>query len=217
VSLLRNLCGIGRFDRWAATYDRGRLKPWFATAQARALEGVGLEADDALLDVGCGTGGAVLQAARRPIRRACGVDLSAVMIERARRNADGFDNVEFRVADAEAIPYGDGEFTAVICTNSFHHYSDPLRALGEMRRVLQPGGRVLLVDPDRAGCRWVWCWDRILRVAERGHVRYYTVQEMGRLLRLAGFADVVLVAADHGHFQHGKIAWASAVFRAAKP
>ncbi|HXH82453.1 MAG TPA: methyltransferase domain-containing protein [Candidatus Tectomicrobia bacterium] len=213
MTVEQNRTAVARFDRWARTYDDGQRKPWFLRGQAAALDAAGLQEDDRLLDVGCGTGSAVIAAARRPVARACGIDVSPEMIVRARRNADGLAGVEFRVADAEAIPYPDATFTAVICTNSFHHYSEPLRALAELRRVLAPGGRLVVLDPDRAGCLWVWCWDRILRVAERSHVRYYTAAELLDLVRTGGFADVRLLAADHGHWRHGKIGWASALIR----
>lgn len=213
MAVEQNRTAVPRFDRWAKTYDRGQRKPWFARAQTGALGAAALDETDRLLDVGCGTGGAVIAAARLPVARACGIDVSPGMITRARQNADGIAGIEFHVADAEVIPYDDGAFTAVICTNSFHHYSDPLRALAEFRRVLEPGGRLVVVDPDRAGCLWVWCWDRLLRVAERSHVRYYTARELLDLLTVAGFANARLLTADHGHFRHGKIAWASSVIR----
>lgn len=215
MSLEQNQSGIARFNRWAKIYDRGHLKTWLKEAQATAVEGLDLKADDWFLDVGCGTGWAVIQAAGRlPAGMACGIDFSPAMIQRAWQNAERLSNAQFGVADAEAIPYPDGRFSAVICTNSFHHYSDPVRALSEMRRVLRPGGRVLLVDANRGGCLWVWCWDRILRVCERSHVRYYTSAEIMRLMSDAGFVRVTLVATEHGHLRYGKVAWARSVIRA---
>jgi ubiquinone/menaquinone biosynthesis C-methylase UbiE len=212
----QNQTAVPRFDRWSRTYDRGHLKTWFRVAQHGALAGAGVDRDDRLLDVGCGTGAAVIAAARRPIATACGIDVSPGMIERARQSAAGLGNVEFRVADAEAIPYPDETFTAVICTNSFHHYSDPLRALAEIRRVLRPRGRLVIVDPDRSRCLWVWCWDRVLRVVERSHVRYYTASEILALVGAGGFTRVTLLAAEHGHLRRGKIAWASSMIRGDK-
>lgn len=217
MSLVANRSAIARFDRWSKTYDRGVRKSWFTRAQATALGAAALGPADRLLDVGCGTGGAVLAAARRPIDRACGIDVSPGMVARARANAGDQANAEFHAADAEAIPYPDAQFTVAVCTNSFHHYSDPVRALVEIRRVLRPGGRLVLVDPDRAGCLWVWGWDRVLRLAERSHVRYYTAPEIQRLLRAAGFDSVALLASEHGHFRHGKVAWASSIIRAEAP
>jgi ubiquinone/menaquinone biosynthesis C-methylase UbiE len=217
MSLETNRRTIGRFDRWARSYDRGRMRPWFTQGQGRALDALELAPAASVLDVGCGTGWATLQSARQArAARACGVDLSPAMIRRAIALADGVPNVEFRVADAEALPYAEATFDAVLCCHSFHHYSEPLRALGEIRRVLRPRGRFVLLDSDRAACLWVWVWDRCLRIFERGHVGYYTEAELLRFLIEAGFVRPVVVGRDHGHLRHGKVGWAVAIIRAEK-
>ena len=76
--------------------------------------------EELLLDVGCGTG-AVSRAASAATRLVIGVDLSAEMIRRAAELASGVENVRFLVADSERLPFDDGAFTAVLCSNSFHH------------------------------------------------------------------------------------------------
>ncbi len=217
MSVEHNQQNVARFDRWARTYDVGRISPWLSEGQRRVLEVLSLEPNTWLLDIGCGTGWAVIQAAQKiPRGMACGIDLSPGMIAQARRQTDGHSNIEFRLADAESIPYPAESFEAVMCTNSFHHYSDPLQALSEMRRVLKPKGELLLLDSNRGGCIWVWLWDRIHRISERGHVKYYSEQELLVLLRKAGFHDAVVVESNHGHFQHGKIGWAVSLLRACK-
>ena len=85
------------------------------------------------------------------------VDLAPEMIRRATELARGVENVRFLVADSEQLPFGDDVFTAVLCSNSFHHYPDPLRAVREMGRVLASGGRLVIGDA---------CAD--LRTARRG-------------------------------------------------
>ncbi len=217
MSLEENRISIARFNRWARTYDRGHLNPWFTRGQAKVLEALQLKGDDWLLDVGCGTGWAVIHAAQlTPAGRACGIDLSPGMIERAKENAEGFFNIEFQVADAEAIPYPPESFDAVISTHSFHHYSDPLRALAEIHRVLKRGGQIVILDSNRGACLWVWLWDRILRAFERGHVQYYTEEELSQLMSKAGYANAVVVNSDHGHLRNGKIGWAMSMIRAEK-
>ena len=208
----QNQQNVPRFDRWAKTYDRGRMRSWFTEGQAKTLEVLELKEDDWLLDVGCGTGWAVMQAARMvPGGRACGIDLSPGMISRANGLTDGLSNVGFKVGDAESIPYPDESFDAVMCTNSFHHYSAPVRALSEMRRVLKPGGRLVIQDSDRGACLWVKLWDLINRTFEKGHVRYYSPQEVFRLLEEAGVDRAELLAAEHSHFRNRKLG--SAIYR----
>ncbi len=216
MSLEQNQQTIARFNRWSETYDKGRINPWLAHGQTKVLDALQLKAHDHLLDVGCGTGWAVLEAARLPVGLACGIDLSPGMVARAREKAHGLSNVEFRVADAEAIPYPAESFDAVISTNSFHHYSDPLKALAEIHRVLRHEGQLIIFDSNRAGCLWVWIWDRMLRIFERGHVQYYTDRELFSLISKAGYTKVKVINSEHGHFRNGKVGWALSMIRAEK-
>jgi SAM-dependent methyltransferase len=174
------------FDRWAGRYEEDRTSRWIAKLQNEALDALSLTADDRLLDVGCGTGAAVRGAAP-VVERAVGVDLSPAMIARARELAADLPNAEFHEADSEGLPFGDGEFTALLCTTSFHHYPDPHLAAREMARVLGPGGRVLIGDGcgDRLGAR---AFDLILRTFQRSHVRLYRSEELEGILAQAGLA-----------------------------
>jgi ubiquinone/menaquinone biosynthesis C-methylase UbiE len=183
-----------RFNEWSETYDDNRISAWFRHYQSLALGQLGLEGGSRLLDVGCGTGWAVRQAAERlESGSACGIDIAPGMIEKARAQ-NSRANVEFRVSSSEAIPYPDGSFSHVLCTFSFHHYAKPLQALSEIRRVLQQGGRLSILDSARDVSLAIWLQDRWRRYLERSHVRYYTIAEMQALLRQARFtpaADVL--------------------------
>jgi ubiquinone/menaquinone biosynthesis C-methylase UbiE len=94
------------FDRWAPKYETDRVSRWLQEAQNEALATLELRPDDSLLNIGCGTGAAVRDAAAH-VDRAVGFDLSPAMIARARTLADGLDNVEFYGGDAsERLPFG---------------------------------------------------------------------------------------------------------------
>ena len=138
-----------RFDRWAPRYELDRRSRLNTRPQEEGLAALALEARDRFLDVGCGSGAAVRAAAAAGARRAVGVDLSPVMIEQAKALAEGAAS-EFVVGDAEALPFLDASFDALLCSSSFHHYPEPARALGEMARVLVPGGRLALADRGRS-------------------------------------------------------------------
>jgi ubiquinone/menaquinone biosynthesis C-methylase UbiE len=186
------------FDRRAGSYEGGVTSRWRDPVQRAALEALDLGADDTMLDVGCGTGAASRMAA--PIARTVvGVDLSGAMIDEAIELAAGLENVRFQRADAEALPFTDGSFTAVLCSNSFHHYPDPERAVAEMARVLAPGGRVAIGDAcaDRLMARIA---DGFLRRFEPGHVRLYRSEELGRFLVDAGLTHVQLRRVGDGSF-----------------
>jgi ubiquinone/menaquinone biosynthesis C-methylase UbiE len=96
----------------------------------------------AILDVPCG--GGVAFRGLRPGQevRYVAADLSPVMLERARKEAErrGLHQIEFEQADVEALPYEDASFDLVLTYNSLHCFPDPAVGLKEMARVLRPGG-----------------------------------------------------------------------------
>jgi ubiquinone/menaquinone biosynthesis C-methylase UbiE len=177
------------FDRWARFYGADPCSRWIRRGQRQALTALELDESDRLLDVGCGPGVAVCEAAPL-VASATGLDLSPAMIARARSRADGIPNVEIVEGDSSELPFPDGAFTAVLSTTSFHHFPDPGRALGEMRRVLEPSGRIALGDlsSDRVVMRGV---DAFCRRFEKGHVHFYDSGELVALLDSAGFREPI--------------------------
>jgi ubiquinone/menaquinone biosynthesis C-methylase UbiE len=186
------------FDRRAASYESGVTSRWRDPVQRASLDALHIGAGDRLLDVGCGTGAASRSAAS-VAASVVGIDLSLEMIRKAQQMADGFANVHFEIADSEHLPFEDGAFTAVLCSNSFHHYPDPARAVREMARVLAPGGRLVIGDAcsDRAAARVA---DMFLRRFEPGHVRLYRSDELGSFVRNAGLSRVELKRLSDGGF-----------------
>jgi SAM-dependent methyltransferase len=94
-----------------------------------------------VLDVGCGPGDDVLALG---VRRCVGVDRSSTMCGRARER--GATAVQ---ADADALPFRNSTFSGVRSDRTLQHVDDPVIALREMLRVVQPGGAVVVVDPDQ--------------------------------------------------------------------
>jgi demethylmenaquinone methyltransferase/2-methoxy-6-polyprenyl-1,4-benzoquinol methylase len=140
--------GVRRmFDRIAPVYDAmnrlmtaGLDRRWRAQAAAAVVD-----AGDRALDVCCGTGDLAL-AATEAGGRATGLDFSAAMLERARRKAPAIDWVE---GDALALPFVDGAFDVVTVGFGVRNLDDLERGLGELRRVLRPGGRVAILEITR--------------------------------------------------------------------
>ena len=144
----------GRLIRWAAFYDPFvRLMTLGRDRGIRemTLDLAGLGPGERVLDVGCGTGDLTLAAGRRigPSGRVYGIDAAPEMIAVARRKAArARAKVEFRVEAVEALSFPAGSFDVVLSSLMIHHLPGDLkgRALVEIRRVLRPGGRLLIVD-----------------------------------------------------------------------
>lgn len=113
-----------------------------------AVDLLDLRADDDVLEIGFGPGTALAMLAERlPRGTVTGIDRSATMRRQAaRRNRDlvAAGRVTLHEASAERIPLGDHSFDHVVAINNFHIWSDRNAALGQIRRVLRPGGTLLL-------------------------------------------------------------------------
>jgi ubiquinone/menaquinone biosynthesis C-methylase UbiE len=118
--------------------------PGAAALRARSYQLLRLAPGAAVVDVGCGTGRAVAELAERGAR-AIGVDLDPAMLAAARGRFPGLD---LRAADAVDLPLGDGDAHGYRADKVFHMLPEPAAALAECRRVLAPGGRVVLLGQD---------------------------------------------------------------------
>jgi len=146
------------WDLAAADYEllwHAQLAP----AQARLMACAALAPGERVLDVACGTGLVTFPAAQAvgPAGSVLGVDISGHMVEvaQARALALGVSNASFARRDAEALALPDASFDVVLCALGLMYLPDPGEALREMRRVLRPGGRlVLAVWGERSDCGW---------------------------------------------------------------
>jgi len=132
----------------------GRVK---ALRQA-TLGAAQISAGDAVLDAGCGTGAVAVEArvATGPTSRVVGMDSSSAMLERARRRSDrAHAAIELIEGPATAFPFPDACFDVVVFSLVMHYLTAEAktRAIGEARRVLREGGRVVLVDFGRSDSR----------------------------------------------------------------
>ena len=134
----------------------GELHPGGENATRRALELIMLRSGDRLLDVASGSGASSLLAASGYGARVTGVDYSeqAVLAATAAARNEGLSRgVRFARGDAEELALPDDSFDAVLCECSLCTFPDKERAVGEIARVLRPGGRVaisdVVVDADR--------------------------------------------------------------------
>jgi ubiquinone/menaquinone biosynthesis C-methylase UbiE len=174
------------FDRQASFYDSEGWGRFTLPLLTQVLETVKVPDGGRLLDVGCGTGAFLASFAARGGSAISGVDLSPEMIRLASNRLN--TGAELRVGDSENLPWPDGTFDTVTCSSSFHHYPQPRKALAEMRRVLKPGGQLVLADfwlpaPLRQLANVF-----LIPFAKDGDVRVYSRREVAEMIQSAGLS-----------------------------
>ena len=133
---------------------RGR-HPRFLHMMGEYLDAMSIDAAATVLDVGCGTGVVARTIARRKGfgGHVTGIDLSASLIEAARRFATGeglSGVIDFHAGDSQSLKLPDAAFDAVIAHTLISHVDDPRAVLGELARVVKPGGMIGIFDGDYA-------------------------------------------------------------------
>ena len=142
--------------------------------------------DDTVLDVACGPG-LLACAFARVARHVTGIDLTPAMLEQARtlQRQQGLENLTWQEGDVLPLPYEDGSFSIVSARFAFHHFLDPLAVLKHMRRVCQPGGRVVVADSAPAADK-ADAFNRMERLRDPSHVRALPPEELRALFSEAG-------------------------------
>jgi SAM-dependent methyltransferase len=203
--------GAATFRMPAAAYDRhvGRYGPELARA---LIDPAGLRRGHRALDVGCGPGALTTElVARLGAEQVAAVDPSAPFVDACRRRLPGID---VRVAEAEALPFGDAAFDHALAQLVLNFMTDPPAGVREMQRVTRPGGTVTAAVWDYAGEMVLLrrFWDAAIALdpsaEDRDEARcmpFCTPDELGDLWSSAGLAGVrvwpVVVAADYDDFE----------------
>ena len=145
-------------------------------------------AADRVLDVATGTGFTAFAFAEAAAE-VVATDITAKMLQEARRlGAErGFRNIHFLQAAAETFPFRDKSFDIVTCRIACHHFASVPAFLGEVRRILGPTGRLVLVDSSSPEEPDLHTWHQEMeRLRDPTHVRNYTPSEWRRFIADAG-------------------------------
>jgi ubiquinone/menaquinone biosynthesis C-methylase UbiE len=175
---------LGRVVLTAMNVGHSGLTDW-------GLGKVPIREDDTILDVGCGGGRTVQKlAAMAPNGRIFGVDYSKASVAASRRrNASDIarGHVSIEEASVAALPFGDRTFDIVSAVETHYYWPDLLANFAEVRRVLKPGGTILLIAETFREGRSAGATGAVMRML-RG--KLLTLDEHRDLLTRAGFADV---------------------------
>jgi phosphatidylethanolamine/phosphatidyl-N-methylethanolamine N-methyltransferase len=155
------------YELYAPVYDF--IFDWiFAPGRAAAVRHLDLEQSDSVLEVGIGTG---LNLPLYPATsRLTGIDLSQEMLDKAveRVQTLTMPNVTLKVMDATSMDFGDNEFDRALATYTISAVPDPVAVLREMRRVVKPGGVIVILNHFRSERRVMgWLEDLVAPVCTR--------------------------------------------------
>ena len=192
----------------ADAYDRfmGRYSVPLAP---QLVELAGVAAGQRVVDVGCGPGALTAELARRVgPESVAAVDPSEPFVEAARER---HPDVDVRLAAAESLPFGDGEFDAALAQLVVHFMADPIQGLREMARVTSPGGAVVACVWDHAGGKgplsvlWEAANELDQEVVDESRLAGARGGHLTELFREAGLRDVeettIAVEVEHPSFE----------------
>ncbi len=162
-------------------YDRVNPVFWNEEMRGRCIDLLDLEADGRVLDVGCGTGFAT-EGLLEKVDAVEAVDQSPHQLREA-RSKRALEDVDLVLGDAENLPYADDAFAVAWSSGSIEYWPNPVEGLREMRRVVEPGGRALVVGPRRPS-------NRVLARLADSVMLFYTEEEATGMFHAAGWGDV---------------------------
>lgn len=177
------------FNEWARAGRGEGMERGHRPVGEQAIEKMNIPHDARVLDVGCGSGWASRLLAELAIDgKVVGIDISDEMVQLASETSTEFSNAEFKVASAEALPFGDSEFSHAFSMESLYYYTNMSNAVREIYRVIGDGGVfVNVVDlylENEPSHQWV----PTLKVP----VQLLSEADYRKLFEDAGFVNVTL-------------------------
>ena len=184
MGILENKARARLFYKYLSrVYDQINPFIWTEEMRTEALELLEFPDDATVLDVGCGTGFAT-EGLLECVDTVYGIDQSEHQLEKAYAKFGKTGGpVNFHLGDAERLPFKTDSFDVVWSSGSIEYWPRPVRTLREFRRVLKPGGQVLVVGPNTPD-------NPVTRALADAIMLFYDEYEADRMFKTAGFEDV---------------------------
>ena len=141
---------------WKGKGMEGWIARWYTRTRSHDMEDFRRQAKSVaerlrsgcdVLEVAPGPGFFAVELAKLGDFRITGLDVSRTFVDIATRNArDAGVKVDFRLGNASAMPFADDSFEFIYCSAAFKNFSQPVKAIDEMHRVLRPGGESVIAD-----------------------------------------------------------------------
>jgi len=180
MGVLENKARARLFYKYLSkVYDRVNPFIWNEEMRDEALSLLDVQQGDRVLDVGCGTGFAT-EGLLRYTDDVHALDQSIHQMEKAFQKFGKRDRVRFYRGDAERLPFADDAFDVVWSSGSIEYWPNPVVALREFRRVVKPGGKVLVVGPD-------YPKSSVFQKVADAIMLFYDEREADRMFSEAGF------------------------------
>ncbi|WP_135534873.1 methyltransferase domain-containing protein [Halostella pelagica] len=184
MGILENKARARLFYKYLSkVYDPVNTFIWNEEMRTEALGMLDLDPDDRVLDVGCGTGFGTAGLLDH-VDEVHGLDQSVHQMEKAWAKFGKTDGpVRFYRGDAERLPFKTDSFDVIWSSGSIEYWPHPVRALREFRRVVKPGGQVLVVGPNSPD-------SSIMQRIADSIMLFYDAEEADRMFHEAGFESV---------------------------
>ena len=182
MGILENKSNARVFYKYLSkVYDQVNRFTWTEEMRTEALSWLEFGDDPKVLDVGCGTGFGT-EGLLEHADDVHGLDQSVHQMEKAWAKLGKHDPVKFARGDAERLPYRTNSFDILWSSGSIEYWPNPVNALREFRRVVKPGGQVLVVGPNNPR-------NSVMQRVADAIMLFYDDEEADRMFERAGYEE----------------------------
>ncbi|WP_439027763.1 methyltransferase domain-containing protein [Haloarchaeobius sp. DT45] len=185
MGILENKARARLFYKYLSkVYDTINPFIWNEEMRTDAIGMLDIDPDDRVLDVGCGTGFATEGLlGHENVDEVWALDQSPHQLQKAYAKFGKRGPVHFHMGDAERLPFATDSFDVIWSSGSIEYWPNPVRALREFRRVVKPGGQVLVVGPN-------YPKTTVMQKVADAIMLFYDEEEADRMFQQAGFEDI---------------------------